>query len=115
MRTTTQPSNQLAIPGIGSDGEKLMSDARLWVTRHYDEWSFFCSEAKRDGDATGYISADAITHAMRRRFRVEVKNAYTPAFARIFLEQLSQVERDKYRPCFRLGKSKADLFTEVVL
>lgn len=92
-----------------------MKEARLWAARHYDEWKFFCAEAKRDGDERGYISADAITHAMRRRFRVEVKNAYTPAFARIFLEQLSQAERDKYRPCFRLGKSKADLFTEVVL
>ncbi|MEG0324696.1 MAG: hypothetical protein RR619_11920, partial [Raoultibacter sp.] len=46
MRRIELPENQMALPGLGSDGEKLMGDARLWVARHYDEWRFFCAEAK---------------------------------------------------------------------
>lgn len=115
MRSLDHPSNQIALPGLDGDGEKLMKEARYWVATHYDEWQFWCATARRDGDDTGYISSDAVTHMMRHRFRVEVKNAYTPAFARIFLEQMKPAERAIYRPCFRMGRSKVDSYTEVTL
>lgn len=115
MRRIEPPTNQMAIPGLGGEGEALMNEVRRWVAIHYDEWQFWCATAKRDGDETGYISSDAVTHMMRHKFRVQVPNAYTPAFARIFLEQLKPAERASYRPCFRMGKSKVDTFTEVEL
>ena len=115
MRPAEPPSNQMALPGMGSEGEALMDEARRWVAAHYDEWQFWCATARRDGDETGYISSDAVTHMMRHRFRIEVKNAYTPAFARIFLERLKPAEREIYRPCFRMGRSKVDMYTEVAL
>ena len=113
MRRVEAPSNQTALLGLGNEGEELMKEARRWAATHYDEWQFWCATARRDGDETGYISSDAVTHMMRHRFRVEVKNAYTPAFARIFLEQMKPAERAIYRPCFRMGRSKVDAFTEV--
>lgn len=115
MKPASHPDNQMALPGLGTEGEALMNEARNWAASHYDEWQFWCATARRDGDETGYISSDAVTHMMRHRFRVEVKNAYTPAFARIFLEQLKPVERSIYRPCFRMGRSMVDSYTEVAL
>ena len=68
MRPAEPPSNQMALPGMGSEGEALMDEARRWVAAHYDEWQFWCATARRDGDETGYISSDAVTHMMRHRF-----------------------------------------------
>ncbi|MEG0376748.1 MAG: hypothetical protein RR672_14035, partial [Raoultibacter sp.] len=66
MKKTSPPSNQMALEGMGTEGEELMAKARQWVAIHYNEWQFYCREARRDGDETGYISSDAIVHAMRR-------------------------------------------------
>lgn len=40
MRPAEPPSNQMALPGMGSEGEALMDEARRWVAAHYDEWQF---------------------------------------------------------------------------
>ena len=44
------PSNQmeLELPGCGSEGDALMARARLWVGRHYEEFSWY-KAASRDG------------------------------------------------------------------
>ncbi|MCB7085764.1 hypothetical protein [Gordonibacter urolithinfaciens] len=112
MRRLDPPSNQTALPGLGGEGEELMQEARRWAATHYDEWQFYCREMRADADA-GRASSDAVTHAMRRRFRVQVPNAYTPAFARIWLEQMKPAERAHYRPRIAMGRSKVDAFTEV--
>ena len=44
---------------------------------------------------------------------MQVPNAYTPAFARIWLEQMKPAERAHYRPRIAMGRSKVDAFTEV--
>lgn len=110
------PSNQMAFDGMGIEGEELMKDVRRWTGLHrFGMWDWWISAAKRDGDETGRISADAVTHALRREFRVRVSNNWTPCFARLFLESLSQEEYEKYRPMIKVNQSRADLFTEVKL
>ncbi|MEG0374678.1 MAG: hypothetical protein RR505_08245 [Raoultibacter sp.] len=116
MKKTSPPSNQMAFEGMGAEGEELMSEARLWTElNRFGMWAWWIRTAKADGDATGYISADAITHALRREFGIKMSNNMTPCFARIFLEGLSKAEYEKYRPMIKVGRSKVDTFTGVKL
>lgn len=110
-RYQAPPDNQMAFDGMGLEGEELMREVRGWCAKHHlDYWLWWCTEAMRDGDETGVISADAVTHAMRRHFRIEISNDWVACFARIFAE-----EHPQYKECLTFKKSKADLFTKVAL
>ncbi len=102
-------SNQmeLELPGFSTEGQELMEEARLWAARHYSEWQWFKAEARRDS-VNGYASADYLLQAMRRKFKVSVKNAFAPCFARIAMEEDANIK-------FRTAESKVDGFTKVKL
>lgn len=99
----SEPSMQMELPGLGSDGEELMKEARHWAAVHYDEFQWFKREALRES-MSGKPSPNFLLQSMRHRFKVSVKNAYAPCLARIAMEQDSRIK-------FRIAKSKVDGFT----
>lgn len=104
------PSNQMAIPGLGTEGMELMREARTWAGRHYDEFQWYKRLAQEECSASkdGKASPNYCLQSMRRRFRVEIPNAYAPCLARIAMEQDGDIR-------FRLAKSKVDVYTTAAL
>ena len=104
------PSDQLAIPGLGTDGMELMQEARTWAGRHYDEFMWYRRFAKREcqRSADGKASPNYCLQSMRSEFRVEIPNAYAPCLARIAMEQDESIR-------FRVARSKADGYTTAKL
>ena len=95
------PSRQLGIPGLGADGEALMEAAREWVREHPEAFEVFKATARDAGEA----SPNLCIQVMRATCKVSVRNAFSPAFARIAMEQEPTLR-------FRLARSKVDAFTE---
>ena len=101
------PSMQMEIPGLGSEGEELMKEARRWAAVHYDEFQWFKRKA-REESAAGRPSPNFMLQSMRHKFKVSVPNAYAPCLARIAMEQDQFIK-------FRLARSKVDGFTRAKL
>lgn len=101
------PGNQPELPGLGARGEELMAQARAWVGEHPGEWEAYMETARHDS-VHGNASPNYCLQAVRRRFRVEIPNAYAPCFARIAMECDGGIR-------FRLAKSMVDGFTTAVL
>lgn len=99
-------SNQMALdlPGYSDEGKERMKEARRWVGMHFNEWAWFKSEALLDTQECGYSNVNRLLQNMRHKFRVSVKNAYAPCFARIAMEEDSRIK-------FKTAASKVDGFT----
>ena len=109
IRYGEEPSNQMAIPGLGLDGQELMEEARKWVMLHrFKEWEWYMAMARDESRDGGKASPNFCPQAMRRHFKCKIPNAYAPCLARIAMEQ------DK-RISFRLAKSKVDGYTDARL
>lgn len=102
-------SNQMALelPGYSDEGQERMKEARRWVGMHFNEWAWFKDEALRDSE-NGYASVNYLLQAMRHKFKVSIKNAYAPCFARIAMEEDPRIK-------FRTAASKVDGFTSAKL
>lgn len=82
-------SNQmeLQLPGLSSKGFERMDEARRWVSLHrFEEWAWFMEQARIE-NRTGRVSAKRLMEGMRFKFRVSIKNEWSPCFARIAMEQ----------------------------
>lgn len=84
-------SRQMEIPGLGARGEKLMADARKWAGENPDAWRQMKYQAARLARMNGYVSANYLVNYMRTEYRVSVKNAFAPAFARIIGEECPEI------------------------
>lgn len=106
------PENQmqLELPGINDIGRERWEAARAWKNLNFNEWCFYkrnaLEECQRSKD--GKASPNVCLSDMRRRFRVEVPNAYAPAFARMAMAEDSRLD-------FRVAKSMFDPCAEVRL
>lgn len=101
------PSNQMQLD-TDERGAELMDEARDWVESHPTEWDYYMELARRFTRESGYASANLCLNTVRCRYRVKIKNCYSPCFSRIAMEQ-----DDKIR--FRMNRSMVDGFTEAVL
>lgn len=99
------PENQMALPFMGGEDERLMGDIRKWAVSHISEFSWYKRFALDQGDKA---SPNFCLQAMRNRFKVSVPNAYAPGLARIAMEEDPRLS-------FRLAKSRLDGFCKVKL
>ncbi len=104
------PSDQMALPGLGTEGLELMREARKWAGRHYREFMWYKHLAKRECERAkdGKASPNWCLQSMRREFRIEIPNAYAPCLARIAMEQDKGIR-------FRVARSKVDGYTNARL
>ena len=121
-----EPSDQMALAGIGLSGETIMNRAKDWITENPDHFERYIRLARfqvqksKDGKAstngvkewlrTGLdvnwsFPGGALTFAPHRR--VSIPNAISPALARIAMEMDETLN-------FHLAASKTDGYTEVV-
>ena len=98
-------SDQREIPGLGSQGEALMAEARQWTRENPGAWAYMLDNAERLS-RKGYVSANYLVNMVRNELHIGVKNGYAPAFARIICEQ-----RPHLKGAFRTHSSMTDGFT----
>ena len=123
-----QASNQIQLPGLGQDGEKLMEDAREWVDEHPKAFARFmrlarrqmikssdhkaspnaCKEQMRAGMDVNFSSGGAGVVTCDETRCVSIRNAFAPCLARIAMERDRTLD-------FRTAKSKADGYTTAIL
>lgn len=106
------PENQmeLELPGINDISRERWDAARDWKCRHFNEWQFYMRNARDECERSsdGKASPNICLSDMRRRFRVEVPNAYAPAFARMAMAEDAGLS-------FRMARSMFDACAEVRL
>lgn len=102
----TGPSNQSALPGMDSKGEKRMAEARAWVKSHPDEWLWYKRNARQECARThdGKASPNRALYGMRIAFSIELPNHFAPYLARIAMEEDPGIR-------MRVARSDADLYT----
>ena len=102
----TGPSNQSALPGMDSKGEKRMAEARAWVDANHDEWAWYLRNARQECRRThdGKASPNRALYGMRIAFSIELPNHMAPYLARIAMEQDPSIR-------MRVARSDADLYT----
>lgn len=106
----TGPSNQSALPGMDSKGEKRMAEARAWVDANHDEWAWYLRNARQECARThdGKASPNRALYGMRIAFSIELPNHMAPYLARIAMEQDPEIR-------MRVARSDADQYTTAVL
>lgn len=102
----TGPSNQCALPGMDSKGERRMAEARAWVDANHDEWAWYLRNARQECRRThdGKASPNRALYGMRIAFSIELPNHMAPYLARIAMEQDPSIR-------MRVARSDADLYT----
>ena len=103
MLYNTEPSNQLALNLEGDKGAQDVADARAWIAENPEVWGFMVDKAKGYAEHYGYVSMRALVNLARFEFFVSIRNALTPAMARI-MEQ----EHPQLKGAFHKSKSNAD-------
>ena len=106
----TEPSNQMALPGLDPKGEQRMADARAWVAGPPGEVAGDKAPARRACAKTPARqgSAHRGLYGQRINFSIELPNHFAPYLARIAMEQDPDIR-------MRVAKSDADQYTTAVL
>lgn len=106
----TEPSNQMALPGLDPKGEQRMADARAWVASHPDEFEWYKAQARRECAKTHdrKASPNRCIYGMRIAFGIELPNHMAPYLARIAMGQDPEIR-------MRVARSDADQYTTAVL
>lgn len=108
----SEPENQtqLELPGVNDRARKIWEEVRWWKNTHFTEWSFYKKNALEECSyaSDGKASPNTCLSDVRRRFHVELPNAWAPAMARMAMEEDSQLK-------FRMAKSMFDACAQVKL
>lgn len=84
-------SMQMELPGLGSEGERLMNEAREWCEQYPGAWDAMLEKAIWLADHRGYVSANYLVNYVRNELGVGIKNGYAPALARIIGEKVPRI------------------------
>ena len=106
----TEPSNQMALPGLDPKGEQRMADARAWGGGPPGAVAGDKAPARRAGATAPARPALRACRdlGMRINFSIELPNHFAPYLARIAMEQDPDIR-------MRVAKSDADQYTTAVL
>lgn len=106
------PDNQtqLELPGVNDRARAIWNDAKIWTLTHFSEWSYYRANALKECELAtdGKASPNLCLSDVRRRFHVEIPNAWAPALARMAMEEDPRLD-------FRLAKSMFDACASVKL
>lgn len=97
-------SLQMELPGLGAEGERDMAEAEEWVREHPDAWRYMVRHARRLS-AMGYVSIKYLVEMVRNELHLPVKNAWTPALARIM-----ESSHPDLKGAFHKSRSRSDGF-----
>ena len=101
-------SGQLEAPGFGAEGEAMMRRARAFVDANPETWAYMAANARRLARRNGYFSVKYLIEMARNERAARIRNADSPAYARILREQ-----RPELAGAMRTCRSKCDGFPGV--
>lgn len=106
------PENQcqLELPGVNDRAREIWDEVKKWKNLHISEWCFYKENAYHECSfaSDGKASPNTCLSDVRRRYHVEIPNAWAPAMAR-----MAMAEDDRLN--FRMAKSMFDACAEIKL
>lgn len=104
-RYAQPPSPQMELPGLGSKGERDVAEAEAWIAANPESWELLRQEALGCAVRGQKVSMRDLVGWLRISRHVKVKNAITPALAR-----LMEAGEPRLRGMFTKSKSACDGF-----
>lgn len=88
-------SDQLAIPGIETKGDKLWKQTAAWLEKNPAAFEYMQAQALNDSDRGYTPSMNMLIGQTRKAFRVSIPNAISPCLSR-YLEAVDMRLRGKF-------------------